>query len=463
MVGKKETSYKFKLIALIVTLGLCFLSFIFLPESFTFAQRITIATFLFATGFWAFEVIPLYATSILVVLTLTLSLTKPSSLFGSEETSYQFLLLPFSNPVIMLFFGGFVLATAINKYAVDRFFLHKFMKRLTTSPKRLLFGYLFISALFSMWISNTATAAIMVALSKPVIEQLDRNDSFKKAVILAIAFGSNIGGICTPIGTPPNAIAIGVLAENNITVNFFEWMVMAIPLALIILITTGTILIWKYPFKSNKMPKLKSERKILLKGGIPVIIIFFFMVVFWLSSFAHQIPDALVSLLGVGAFATFRLIDANDLKKIQWDILILMWGGLALGLAFQVSKVTDHFFYLSIFKEHSFALVLILCLLAVVISSFISNTATANFIIPLAVSIPAGEKVLLAVTIALSCSFAMAFPVSPPPNAIAYSSGYLKTKDFFQMGSLVSIISLIVILMGFEFVILNLFNLISLK
>jgi len=460
-VDKKKIPYTLKLIALLVTFGLCILTFIFLPEAFNLAQRITIVIFLAAIGFWAFEIIPLYATSILIVLALTFALTKLGGLIGLKETSYQFFLVPFSNPVIMLFFGGFVLAAAFNKYAVDRFFLHKFIKKLTSSPRKLLFGYLFISALFSMWISNTATAAIMLALSKPILEQLDENDLFKKGLVLAIAFGSNIGGICTPIGTPPNAIAIGVLAENNMTVNFFEWMIMAIPLALIILTATGIVLHWKYPFQSHKMPELSSERKILLKGGIPVIIIFFCMVLFWLTSFIHQIPDALVALLGVGALATFRLIDTSDLKKIHWDILILMWGGLALGQAFQVSKLTDHFYYLSIFQGHSFALVLTLCLLALIVSSFISNTATANLIIPLAVSIPSGEKVLLAVTIALSCSFAMAFPVSTPPNAIAYSSGYLRTKDFFQTGTLVSVLSLTIILIGFEFVILNVFNLIT--
>ena len=456
----KKTSYKLKLIALFVTLATCFFTFIFLPEVFSLAQKITIVIFLGAIGFWAFEIIPLYATSLLIVLSLTFTLTKVGGVSALKENSYQFFLVPFSNPVIMLFFGGFVLSTAFNKYALDRFFLDKLMIKLTASHRRLLFGYLFISALFSMWISNTATAAIMITLSKPIVEQLNRNDPFKKALILSIAFGSNIGGICTPIGTPPNAIAIGVLSENNITINFFEWMLMAIPLALIILTATGIFLLWKYPFQSNQIPRKKVEKKILLKGGIPVIIIFCSMVFFWITSFMHQIPDALIALLGVGALATFRLIDTSDLKKIHWDILILMWGGLALGQAFQVSKLTDHFYYLSIFKGHSFILVLMFCILALIISSFISNTATANFIVPLAVSIPSGDKLILSVTIALSCSFAMILPVSTPPNAIAYSSGHLKVKDFFQAGGIVSITSLIIILLGFKYIISNIFTLI---
>ena len=137
----------------------------------------------------------------------------------------------------------------------------------------------------------------------------------------------------------------------------------------------------------------------------------------------------------------FRSIDTEDFKKIDWDILVLMWGGLALGQGMQFSGLIDHFVSLPLFAGHGIEMVAGLCFLAVILSSFMSNTATANILLPIAMSFTLVDRSLLSITVALSCSFALAFPISTPPNAMAYSLGTFKTKDMFKIGAPITLIA----------------------
>ncbi len=316
-----------------------------------------------------------------------------------------------------------------------------------------------MSGFFSMWISNTASTALMILLIKPILKQIDSDDPLRKSLVLAVAFGANIGGIATPIGTPPNAIAVGILADHGISVSFLGWMVMAFPLALFIMILAALSLFLFFPPKTSFIKYKLPPRTPLSAQAKWVMVVAAFIILLWLTKSIHQIPEALVALLGVGILSAFKLIGTKDFKSIDWDILILMWGGLALGQGMQTSGLVDHFISLPIFAAHGVALVAALCFLAVILSSFMSNTATANILLPIAMSFTAFDKSLLSITVALSCSFALAFPISTPPNAMAYSLGTFKTKDMFKVGAPLTLIAVIVVLLGFEYIIPRAFGL----
>lgn len=437
-------------IALTILIG-AFIYFI-LPESCPEAAKRTAFVFVVAAAFWAFEIIPLYATSLVVVLLEILLLGKPDGVLGMDKSGYTVFLVPFSSPVIMLFFGGFILATAMQKYHVDRLVAGRLLHVFGEKPFCIMLGFMITTAFLSMWLSNTATTAMMIAMIMPLLAGMDADDAFKKALAIAIAFSANIGGIATPVGTPPNAIALGILAEHGIYLTFLSWMKMAVPLALLLLLLTAGILFIVFRPKHAMLDlKIEGVSSLSLNGKIAVVIALG-TVVFWLTSGWHQIPEAVVALLAAGFYTASGLLDRNDLKKIDWDILVLMWGGLALGKGMQVSGLADWILNWHVFSHPGLVLVAAFCIAGALLSMFISNTATANLIIPLAVSIPGENPIILAIVIALSCSVGMALPISTPPNAMAFSTNAFSSRDMFKAGILVCAISLIVMLIGFEYV-----------
>ena len=441
----------------ILSLALSALVYFLLPDECSEAGKRAASIFVIAALFWALEVIPLYATSIVVVVLLILFLSTPINLIGADPNDYQIFLLPFSSPVIMLFFCGFVLAQAVKKHGIDKMIASKLFSLFGSKPVSILYGLMFIAAILSMWISNTATAAMMTAMVFPLLTSLDKDDQFKKGIVLAIAFGANIGGIGTPIGTPPNAIALGILRDNGYFIDFLTWMKMAIPLAFLLLLIAGLILYFMF-YPKRQTVTLKIEKNITLsKHGKLVIIIGLITIVLWLTSVFHHIPESVVALMSVAALTGFKIINHADLKKIEWDILVLMWGGLALGKGIEVSGLTDWIFQLSLFEYEGVILVAVFCLLGVLMSMTMSNTATASLLLPIAISIPTGNHLFLAITVTLACSLAMALPISTPPNAIAFATESITSKDMFKSGIIVCIVSLFVILIGYEFVLGKLF------
>jgi sodium-dependent dicarboxylate transporter 2/3/5 len=310
-----------------------------------------------------------------------------------------------------------------------------------------------------MWMSNTATTAMMVAMIIPLLRQMDERDPFRTGLILSIPFAANIGGIATPVGTPPNAIAIGILADHGIHISFIDWMKMAFPLAIILVVVTSVVLYFLYPSNKSRITFVVPQERVFDHKAKLTVLIVILTVVLWLTSNFHKIPSSLVGLLAAGLFAAFGLLSKDDFKNIDWDVLILMWGGLALGVGMEISGLTQWVIGLPLFQQHGFVLVAVFCLLAVVFSTFMSNTATANLLIPVVMAIPGESPVLLATTVALSCSLAMALPVSTPPNAIAFATNMLHSRDMLKAGVVVSLISVALVLLGFKFVITRAFGL----
>jgi len=433
-----------------LALATCFILYLFLPEFIPEVGKRVTAVFLFALLFWAFEIIPLYATSLLVVLFLTLLLSHPVDRIGE---GLNFFLLPFSSPVIMLFLGGLVLASCASKHSVDRVFMEKMLSKVGMSSHRLVLSLLFISAFFSLFISNTAAAAMMLALVGPILAKIKKGDPLRVRVVLAIAFGAGIGGIGSPIGSPPNAIAIGILQEHGVELNFLSWMLMAIPLAICLILLAAAVL--SLFFRSKTPPisfSLKSQTPFSQKGK-GVLVIGALMLLLWLSKPIHGISEGIVGLLGTSLFAATGLISIKDFRNIPWHILVMMWGGLALGEAVVATGLIENVFDMGRVIQHEFGLISAFCLLAMLLSSVISNTATANLLLPIALSIdPTGQN-LLPITVALACSFSLIFPVSTPPNAIVYGTGIVSVKEMSKPGVVISFLALIIMLLGFEIVI----------
>ncbi len=424
----------------------CLLLYFLLPNTIPEAGKRVTVIFLFAIFFWGLEIIPLYATSLVVVLLLTFALTAPVDLIGK---GYRFFFIPFSSPVIILFLGGLTLAAAAKRHAVDFFLMEKMLDRLGHRPYPLLLGFLFTTAFFSMWLSNTAATAMMLLLIKPILEKIDTKDPLRKSLVLAVAFGANIGGIGTPIGTPPNAIAMGILRDYGIKLDFVDWMIIAVPLAIVLLLITAGIIMLLFPTKIKQVPYALGRHDKLTKQGKGVCVVALLMIVLWLTEPWLHLPEALVALLGVGLFATFRLITIEEIRSLPWDVLILMWGGLALGEGVQASGIVDTFIHAPLLSQSNLILLILFGLISVGLTSFISNTATANLLLPIAISI----SPTLALVVAFSCSFAFALPISTPPNALAYSTGYISVKDIFKPGAIISILGLVLLLFSFNYII----------
>lgn len=444
-----DNSYRSGIFSIVATIAVYFMLPADMPEA---AKRMTIV-FVLAAFFWALEVLPLFATSVVVVVMEILLLAKPGGVLGMDKGGYKQFLVPFGSPIIFLFFGGFIIAKAMHKYHLDRLIARKLLKVFGTRPYFIMVGFMVTTAFLSMWMSNTATTAMMMVMVMPLLSQMDETDKFRRGLVLAIPFAANIGGIGTPVGTPPNAIALGILATNNIHVSFLSWMKMAVPLEILLLALTSFLLYFLYPSKKKTLHlELKEERKVdnkaLLTGGIALV-----TVVLWLTSQFHGLPSAVVALIAAMTFLATGLLDRKDLNSLDWDVLVLMWGGLALGKGMAVSGLTKYIVALPLFDQNGLILVAIFCVVGVVLSTFMSNTATANLLIPIVISIPGENHVILATTVALSCSFAMALPISTPPNAIAFASNMIKSKHMLVAGAIVSIVSVLMVLIGYQIII----------
>jgi sodium-dependent dicarboxylate transporter 2/3/5 len=334
-----------------------------------------------------------------------------------------------------------------------------------TKPKNILTGIIAVTFIFSMFISNTATTTMMLAVTIPIIASLEKNNPFGKALLIGVAAAANIGGMGTIIGTPPNAIAVGALGDN--APSFLAWMMYAVPPALLIIVLVRFLLLKIYPstqenIDSSFMQKISNSHE---KEGenskqiIPfwhktvVIIIFLSTVLLWLTSSIHGLPTTVVAFLPIVVFTITGIVDAEDIRTLPWDILLLITGGLSLGLA--VSKTGLAEWLANSIPLANFDILVVIILfsfIVVTISNFMSNTAATNILLPIVIAIVVGfssDNLLLTnaiIIVALSASNAMLLSVSTPPNAIVYSSELIKSKDFLILGLFVGAVGPIFII-----------------
>lgn len=435
-------------------------------EALTAVQQRVIALFVFAALMWMFEIIPNWTTSLLViVLSLLLVSDKGLSFLCTPEAGklvgYKSIMSAFADPIVMLFLGGFVLAIMASKYGLDvtlaRFLLKPFGKK----PKWVLLGFLVIIAIFSMFMSNTATAAMMLAFLAPVLASLPEDDKGRIGLALAIPIAANLGGIGTTIGTPPNATAVGFLADNGINVTFAEWAMHMIPFVLIMIVIAWVLLQLLFPFKTKELVLNipPSERKTDWKTYV-VWVTFAVTILLWATEAITGVSSNVVALIPLAVFSATGLFGKEDIKEINWTVLWLVAGGFALGTDMNGTGLAKVLIEAIPFGQMSVLLIFIIAgLVCYFLSNFISNSATAALLIPIlivvamAMSDPSaannaqflswGGTHAMIIFVATCASIAMLFPISTPPNAIASSTGLVPTKEMTKVGIIIGAIGFV--------------------
>ena len=412
--------------------------------------------FIVAALYWVLETVPIYTTSLIIMfMELVFLSNKTIPFLRPELTDGQFLTVnqiygAFSSPIIILFLGGLFLARSATKYKLDANLARVILKPFGTKSGFVLAALMMVTALFSMFMSNTATTAMMLAIVFPIVATLPSDDNLGKALVLAVPIAANIGGIGTPIGTPPNAVALAALEKIDLGISFGAWMVLGIPYVIVMLGFSWFALRFLFPSKtSDVVLEMKGSFDKSL-NAIIVYIVFGTTIALWVTTSMHKLPSTMIAFLPIVVLSITGIMDKKELRNISWDVLWLISGGLALGLAMKTTGFDV--WCLSLIPFASFSPQLIIVGIAVVgllMSTFISNTATANLLIPMVISLlsifPDGSLVL-PVVLAFSCSMAMALPISTPPNALAFGTGFINSRDLLKVGSIVSIVGIIVAL-----------------
>lgn len=432
-------------------------------EALTVVQQRVIALFVFAALMWMFEIIPNWTTSLLVIIISLLTISNKglgffcNPKFG-QLVNYKDIMAAFADPVVMLFLGGFVLAIMAEKYGLDVTMARILLKPFGNKPKTVLLGFLIVIAIFSMFMSNTATAAMMLAFLAPVLAVLPKDDKGRIGLALAIPVAANIGGIGTPIGTPPNATAVKFLAEAGYEVTFMEWSVRMIPFVIIMIFIAWIILQIFFPFKSDKVVLEIPENKRTADWKTYVVwITFISTILLWTTEQIHHINSNVVALIPLGVLTCTGIFTKEDIKEINWTVLWLVAGGFALGTVLQGTGLAKVLIQSIPFGSMPVLLVLLVSgLVCYLMSNFISHSATSALLIPILIVVAEGMADPEAMNnaafttmggtyamisfVALCASIAMLFPISTPPNAIASSTGLVETKDMAKVGIIIGII-----------------------
>ena len=418
-----------------------------------------IAIFIMAALFWILQPFPIWSTSVLVIVLMILTVSDSSlAMFkveGVKAVSHKDIMGTFANPIIMLFLGGFFLAAAATKYRLDLNLARVLLKPFGKNPKMVLLGLMMITAVFSMFMSNTATAAMMLAILAPVLKLFDPEDRGKAAFALAIPLGANIGGMGTPIGTPPNAIALGALNEAGFQVSFGQWMMFGVPYVIILMAIAWVLLMKIYPIKMKEMIlKIEGADKFdTSPRAIIVYVVFALCVILWVTGKnVHGINDNAIAMIPMAVFALTGIITKKDLNEMSWDVLWLVAGGFALGVGLQKTGLAAHLIGAIPFDQWSPMVLMVGCgIICLLMANFMSHTSTASLLVPILAAVgvacadtlaPIGGVTALLVAVAFASSLGMSLPISTPPNALAHATGYTDTSGMAKTGIVMGVVGL---------------------
>jgi sodium-dependent dicarboxylate transporter 2/3/5 len=431
-------------------------------DGLTIVQQRIIAIFVFATLMWVLHLISSWATSVAIMglMLLFTSTSGVAPMCDPEEVGallpYKGIMACFADPVIMLFIGGFILAIAATKTGLDAQLAKVLLKPFGKKSENVLLGFLLITGLFSMFVSNTATAAMMLTFLTPVFKQLPPEGKGRIALAMSIPVAANLGGMGTPIGTPPNAIAIKYLNDPeglNLNIGFGEWMMFMVPLVAVLLFFGWMLLRWMFPFKQKTV-------ELVIEGGMKknmqtyiVIVTFIATVALWISEKWTGINSYTVALIPFVVFALTGIIDKHDLEEINWSVIWMVAGGFALGYGLNQSGLAALAIESVPFGDFSPIVILMLSgVICYLLSNFISNSATAALLMPILALVctamgdklaPIGGTPTVLIGIAIAASSAMILPVSTPPNALAFSTDLVEQKDMARVGIIVGVTSMV--------------------
>jgi len=402
---------------------------------------------------WISEAAPFAATALLPLVLFPMA----------GVSSIQAAAAPYANPVIYLFLGGIFIALAMERWNLHRRMALAIIRRAGTRRQAMIGGFLAASGFVSMWVNNTAVAVMMLPIGLSVLAVLGLEDEgpFATALLLAIAYGSNIGGMATLVGTAPNAILAGFLMENyGIQIGFLGWMAFALPLSVGLLVVAW-IFLARISFRHPEEPIAGGEelleqeaRKLGRLSGAEkgVAIVFLATAALWVGRgfFEEWIPwlsDSLIAMAG-GLSLFFlpsdrscksRLLDWHTARRIPWDVLLLIGGGLSLASAIQSNGLAGWIGGVAALAGFlpAAALVSLVVFLIVWLTEITSNSATTSTFLPIvaAMAVGLGEPPLaFAAAVALASSCAFMLPVATPPNAIVFGSGKVPLRDMMRLG-----------------------------
>jgi sodium-dependent dicarboxylate transporter 2/3/5 len=441
------------LLGLLLGLG----ALILLPQAsfadLSSAGHLTLGIFVFAAVFWITEPIPIYVTSLAVILLQVVMLSDKGltlSLLDTSVTDYREFFGTLAHPILILFLGGFSLAKAAEKYALDRNLTRILLKPFGEKPVKVALGVMLVTGILSAFMSNTATTAMMMTVALPIVAKVPASDPFRRLIALSIPVGANIGGIATPIGTPPNAVALAALAKQGVVIPFSTWMLLATPLVLVSLFAA-----WWGMCRMFRPTLDRFEMEIegsfdTSPNAWALYAVFAVTVGLWVTEKLHGIPSAIVAFLPMVFLPAFGVLDKFDLRSLAWEVLFLVAGGISLGLSLQSTGVASWLIGLVSWSAFStFGLVVLFALVGFAVGNLISHTVSATILVPIAITLlgsggaeGAGLVVPIAV-IGIIVSFSMILPISTPPNAIALATGLIETKDLAKAGALVGGIGIV--------------------
>ena len=429
---------------------------------FTLTQQRVIAIFVFTAMMWILEVIPTWTTSVVAIVSILLTTSNKGLgfLIAKENvgalTNYKDIMAAFADPVIMLFLGGFVLAFAATKVGLDVQLAKVMLKPFGTNPKTVLLGILLVIGIFSMFMSNTATAAMMLTFLTPVLATLPKDGGGRISLALAIPIAANIGGMGTPIGTPPNAIALGALQEAGYNITFAGWMLRMVPYVILMLVIAWVLLMKLYPFKAKSI-ELKIEGapvKVTPFQKYVVWVTFALTIILWVGESLFKINSNIVAMIPFAVFSATGIMKAKHLEHINWAVLWMVAGGFALGTALnQTGLATTLINTIPFASWNALVVMLVGGFICYFLSNFISNSASANLVVPILIVVgkamagnPGFEALggvpAMIIGVAIAASVAMCLPVSTPPNALAHSTGMITTKQMATVGVIMGVVGL---------------------
>ena len=429
---------------------------------FTLTQQRVIAIFVFTAMMWILEVIPTWTTSVVAIVSILLTTSNKGLgfLIAKENvgalTNYKDIMAAFADPVIMLFLGGFVLAFAATKVGLDVQLAKVMLKPFGTNPKTVLLGVLLVIGIFSMFMSNTATAAMMLTFLTPVLATLPKDGGGRISLALAIPIAANIGGMGTPIGTPPNAIALGALQEAGYNITFAGWMLRMVPYVILMLVIAWFLLMKLYPFKAKSI-ELKiegQEIKVTPFQKYVVWVTFALTIILWVVESIFKINSNIVAMIPFAVFSATGIMKARHLEHINWAVLWMVAGGFALGTALNQTGLASTLIKTIPFASWNALIVMLVGgFICYFLSNFISNSASANLVVPILIVVgkamagnPGFEALggvpAMIVGVAIAASVAMCLPVSTPPNALAHSTGIITTKQMATVGIIMGVVGL---------------------
>lgn len=482
--GRDPRSYSpAQLIGLVLGPLLFFLTLLFFkPEGLSPEGVAILASTMWIATWWITEAIPIPVTSLLPLVLFPLSggmeVKSTASAYGDET--------------IFLFMGGFMIALAMEKWNLHRRIALTIISAIGTNMDRIVLGFMVATGFLSMWISNTATAMMMVPIGLAIIYQISdalkdnpsvdtskENFGFGKALMLGIAYSASLGGIATLIGTPPNTLLAGAINKMyGIELSFAKWMMFGVPLAWSFIFIVWFYLVkFAYPSKIKTLPGgraiIDSEKQKLGKASTEEKIVFTIFVLaafswitrtFLLSKFIDGLSDGVIAM--VFAILLFiipsvnkkgdHLLDWNTAVKLPWGILLLFGGGLAIAAGFVSSELSvwigSQLSGLS--GVHILVVILVVTTLVIFLTEITSNTATASMMYPIMASLAVAlgfhpYALMIAAGVAASCAFML--PVATPPNAVVFGSGYLRIPDMAKAGFALNIIGVILVTVSIYF------------